>query len=260
MALGDAAFSDGDIMRRLRQLEAELREMRSSRRLESSTIGAGGLTVKGEGGVTVENGGDLVVEDGGQFLALHPSGTAMLTMYQAENGKYEISIRRDDGSAAFQTITNAQGEQFWTLWDRDDRLLMSDDSVGGKGLARPWLPIFLYQQFPQPTGVGYAHLDASLITTEQTVWDGRAVISHPKITIDGVWGQASGSNNSSYRLEVNGETVGSWNVGTLIVAQRGPYDVSDHVGSDFAPVKLFASATGTGAVAAQVLGCYLRQS
>ncbi|WP_116051671.1 tail fiber domain-containing protein [Amycolatopsis palatopharyngis] len=68
MALGDAAFSNGDIMRRLRELEATVRELRGARRLESSTIGAGGVRVKGEGGIRLQNGGGLTVEDGGDIV------------------------------------------------------------------------------------------------------------------------------------------------------------------------------------------------
>jgi hypothetical protein len=68
LAIGDAAFSSGDIMRRLQRLESDLREFRGARRLESSTIGAGGMRVKGEGGIRLQNGGDLTVEDGGDIL------------------------------------------------------------------------------------------------------------------------------------------------------------------------------------------------
>ena len=37
----------GDLKRQMRDLERQIREMRAERRLESATIGAGGLTVKG---------------------------------------------------------------------------------------------------------------------------------------------------------------------------------------------------------------------
>lgn len=259
MAIGDAAFSSGDIMRRLRQLETEVRELRSARRLESSTIGEGGLKVKGEGGILVQNGGDLEVTDGGEFRVMHPSGSALVAVFQHASGKYQISIRRDDSTAAFQIRTHSNGEQFWALWDRESRILVSDDAESGKGLARPWLPVMLYPRFPAPDGISYRHIDASLITSEDTLWEGRASISHPKITVDGVWGQGSGSNTSSYRLEINGTTVGSWNE-TGLVVERQEFDVSSLVGSDNAAVKLFASASGTGVVACQVYGCHLQQS
>lgn len=66
MAIGDAAFSSGDIMRRLHQLEGDLRELRSARRLESSTIGAGGLKIAGGGSIRSTNfDGDVTAGDPG---------------------------------------------------------------------------------------------------------------------------------------------------------------------------------------------------
>jgi len=47
MIVSDAAASRGDIMRRLADLERQLRELAAGRRLEAATIGAGGVRVKG---------------------------------------------------------------------------------------------------------------------------------------------------------------------------------------------------------------------
>lgn len=66
MAIGDAAFSSGDIMRRLHQLESELRELRSARRLENATIGAGGVRVAGGGSLrSTSFNGDLAQDEPG---------------------------------------------------------------------------------------------------------------------------------------------------------------------------------------------------
>lgn len=45
--ISDQASSDGELMRRLRELEHRLTEVENARALERSSIGAGGLTVKG---------------------------------------------------------------------------------------------------------------------------------------------------------------------------------------------------------------------
>jgi len=47
--VGDAAFSTGDVMRRLRELESTVRELSAGRRLENASIGAGGIRVKSQG-------------------------------------------------------------------------------------------------------------------------------------------------------------------------------------------------------------------
>ncbi|MGH2601905.1 MAG: hypothetical protein ACRDJ9_21285, partial [Dehalococcoidia bacterium] len=67
---GDA-FSSGDIMRRLRNLERDAAGLRTARRLESSSFGAGG--------VRVHSGGSITVEGGGRIRALHADGTAGVT-------------------------------------------------------------------------------------------------------------------------------------------------------------------------------------
>lgn len=75
--IGDAAVSQGDIMRRLRDLERAVRELTAARRLESASIGAGGLRIFGGGSLTVEGGGNVDVSEGsvrildadGEFLA-----------------------------------------------------------------------------------------------------------------------------------------------------------------------------------------------
>lgn len=64
----EMAFSQGDLMRRLRELEKLVRELTSGRRMEHATIGAGGIRVRGTGGVTLQQGGGLTVEDGGDIV------------------------------------------------------------------------------------------------------------------------------------------------------------------------------------------------
>lgn len=67
MALGDAAFSNADIMRRLAMLERQLAEVRAARRLENATIGAGGLRVAGGGVIrSTDFDGDMVLGDAGE--------------------------------------------------------------------------------------------------------------------------------------------------------------------------------------------------
>ena len=52
--IGDAAQSNGDIMRRLRELEAMVRELTAGRRLENASIGKGGLRVREDGTIRSE--------------------------------------------------------------------------------------------------------------------------------------------------------------------------------------------------------------
>lgn len=62
---GPAAFSEGNIMRRMRRLEAEVAQLRTARNLESALIGAGGLRIRG-GQLTIQDiDGDDMFRAGG---------------------------------------------------------------------------------------------------------------------------------------------------------------------------------------------------
>jgi hypothetical protein len=107
MALGDAAFSQADIMRRLAGLEAELRAIKSSRRLENSTVGEGGVRVKGSGGITLQAGGGMAVQDGGD-ISLEGGNVKItdgaLTVYNAEGRRIVELGRCSDGRYGIQVF------------------------------------------------------------------------------------------------------------------------------------------------------------
>lgn len=64
--VGDAATSQGDIMRRLRDLESMVRELTAGRRLENASIGQGGLRVREDGSIRSETfDGNLILGDPG---------------------------------------------------------------------------------------------------------------------------------------------------------------------------------------------------
>jgi hypothetical protein len=122
-------------------------------------------------------------------------------------------------------------------------------------------PIVLYPMFQSAVALGsggFSLLNAGTLTT----WEGRVRVSHPKIEVDGIWGQASGSNTVRYDLLIGGKSVGYWIVtGVVEVARHGPFDVSAFIGQDWLKIELaITSSTGTGQVAFQPLGVYFRQT
>ncbi|MFV2094815.1 hypothetical protein ACFHW1_04900 [Micromonospora sp. LOL_014] len=64
MSVGDAALSQGDVMRRLRDLERQMRELQAGRRLQAATIGAGGIAIRGGSLRTLDDLGRLVAQVG----------------------------------------------------------------------------------------------------------------------------------------------------------------------------------------------------
>lgn len=235
-----------NLVDRLVRLERELAEVRKKVGLSSATINRGGLTLLNDSFIRMVDDND----------------TSILYAGPDDDGRQQFELRREGGTAILLTQGSDQwGRDYWSLWDSNGNVVMSDDAETGLGLARPWMPLPLYRQF-KPSGTdgapySYATVDAGNISSETALWQGRATITHPWITIDGTWGRGSGDATPTYRLKVNGTIVGEWTETSLITAQRGRFDVQQWVLSDWQQVELTASATGTGAVACHVLGCYL---
>lgn len=131
-----------------------------------------------------------------------------------------------------------------------------------KGLSQGtlWMPVVLYPQFEPLTAAGsggYATVNAGTLVT----WEGRIYATHySSIHIDGVWGQASGSNTVTYELQLGGATVGTWTTVTSFeVSQKGPFNITLYKDQSFLKVEVkITSSVGSGTVAIQVLGCFLR--
>lgn len=261
--IGDAAFSPGDILRRLRRLEGLVRELIAGRRLENASVGAGGITFRGEGGITLTDGGGVVITDNGTLRLVDHDGTAVVDIGPDTTGHPSFRLRRSDGSLMMFTFGSAQfGRDFWSWTDSHGQGIVADDAETGVGMARPWLPVPLYPKWGiAKTGATYDYAGIytdDLPAGETVMWEGRASIQHPWIEVDGVWGGASGDVNATYRLKINGETVGEWGGdGSFAVYRSGRLDVRKFVLTDWASVQLTVEATGTGLVACQVLGCYL---
>lgn len=124
----------------------------------------------------------------------------------------------------------------------------------------PWMPVPFYPQFVPLAAAGTTGYWTVNVGTLAS-WETRIYATHhTNIQIDGVWGQSSGSNTVTYQLQLGGTSVGSWTTsGALDVGRKGPFSITSFLNQEFlkAEVKI-TSSTGTGTVAIQVLGCFLR--
>lgn len=124
----------------------------------------------------------------------------------------------------------------------------------------PWAPIPLYPQFQTDLAAsttGYWTVNVGTLAS----WEGRMYATHHSfISVDGVWGQASGSNTVTYELQIGGVRVGTWTTVTALeVANKGPFDITPFKDQQFIKVEVkITSSVGSGTVACQVLACYLR--
>src|SRR5690348_8704016 len=136
MALADNMPRDavGDLKRQIRDLERAVREMRAERRLESSTIGSGGLAL---------TGGSIKV-DGGDVVMLNEAGVALFRIGVSDFGDRALTIRREDGSLALRmgkALGPSDPAQAFQILDRQGRLIAGDASLSPTGFDAPHIPI-----------------------------------------------------------------------------------------------------------------------
>lgn len=235
-----------NLLDQIKDLRRQIEELRKSSGLSSAILRGGGLTLLDDSFLR------MVDETGVEIVYFGPDGS----------GRQIMRIRREGGSDVMWTGFTLAGNQFWRLTDRFNRELFSDDTENG-GIARPWLDITLYPKFSVAASsvYSYMNLPVASVTTETTVWEGRIpMVTHPFLVVSGTFGQASGSNSSTYRLKVNGVTVGTWAETTVVNVNRGPYNVASSLGLANVPVTITAEATGTGNIGCQIYSLYQRQT
>lgn len=66
--VSDAGRSSGDIMHRLAEMQRQIRDLQTARRLEAAAVGAGGIRIHAGGSARLQGGGSLQVEDGGDIF------------------------------------------------------------------------------------------------------------------------------------------------------------------------------------------------
>lgn len=228
----------------VRQLQDEVRTLR-----ERGTRNAGALSILAPNGNTTFSSGPNTV-------ALMPDGTPQW-----------ITVIRDVSGQARFTFWDPNPSvdgfiQALYLYDHLGQIVWTTDNNGG--WAEPWLSVILYTRIGAGTGGAvFSYANTPVNVAEQVLWAGEVgYFTHPRIEVSGVWGQASGSGQTTrYRLKIGGATVGTWDVSGLAVDTRGPFDVASRVNDLRTSVELTAqSLAGTGNYACQVVGCHLRQT
>lgn len=248
----------------LERLQTAINKL-TGKNLQSANIGSGGITIDGTGGITVNpaaGGLGQFYVGGGSNVHPHADGTPqIITSIGDELGRDRLTLYDENNPAV-------EGNQRWHEWDVNGNLVRSQDINGG--WATPWFNVPLYPRFTPPQNspdtsgslYGYATVSTSTpgIVQGQQLWEGRIPFgSHPQIAIDGTWGPASGSVVPTYSLNVGGSSVGTWSP-AFGPAAFGPWNIASLLGHTQIPVNITVTWTGTGLIAADVVGCYLRQS
>lgn len=256
-----------NVVATIQQLGQNLEEI-TRKTLYSAVIGRGGIKIDSTGSIQVTNGapglGQFYI-GGGSSANHHSDGSPqIITSIGDESGKDRL-VLWDDSNPASPT-----NQRFYE-YDVAGRLVRTQDKNGG--WATPWFSVPMYPRFVpngQPAsyssngwGYGYASLSTSGngVSSGMVIWEGRIpFVSHPRIAVDGVWGNASGSVAPTYSLLVAGSSVGSFTPSALTTQSWGPFDISSRLTNTAVQVQITVSYTGTGAFAADCLGVYLRQT
>lgn len=113
------------------------------------------------------------------------------------------TIKRNDGSIAFEVSSLGTGETFWVFYDALGNVVAAEDATAGTGLARPWIPVpaipLRSEMIPTITG-------ASFVRTYGT---GDALqVLQPKLRIQSlVWTHSGAAGEIRY--QINDQVVGS---------------------------------------------------
>lgn len=240
----------GNIRPPSNQLEDRVRELEQivASLVQKPVRNAGDFTIKTPAGTTSFRSGP----HSGAF-AMPDGSPQWITQIRDMNDLFRFGLFDKDP-------LDASPYQIFWMYDQFNQITFTQDNNGG--WAEPWLPIVMYPKISVAAGV-YSYLSTAVNVAEQQLWEGRiGYVSHTRIQVNGVWGQSSGSGQTTrYRLKVGGVTVGTWDIGGLEVSIKGPFVHGQAIGTRNAVTEITAqSLAGTGVYACQVLGCDQRQT
>jgi hypothetical protein len=228
------------LVRRVTDLERQVREPQAGRRLQAATLDAsrGALRVV-DGYVEVLRIGDL----GGGWR-----GTV---------------VRRRTGQTAFTAWSPADGDPGYVgVYDLVGTAIFSDDVASGHGMATPYLSL--------PMGMAINSETASLLpgTTSGSwtgLWQATVPLTHPKLRVKALFGDDVAGTAGQGRLTIDGTQVGdavtlssdwAWLDTTVDIPD---WSSRSYLGE--ADIELQARHTGgTGRVICSVYTLYGRQS
>ena len=231
-----------DLMRRVAALESEVRELRAVRRLESATIGAGGLQVK--------DGGTITVDD--------EASTPMIWLGQVPfgDGSTKPGMVAFRSTAEGGTVAMSLYDGIFAAWDRQGSIVLSTDEVSGQGIGRPWLPInFGPSDFTVWPGTTSGTFDR--------IWEVQISRQQPRIYVMLFATTDVSGTTGELRLACNGVQVGATQSISFGMGYRefGPASLPDGVFGDIMQLTVDARRTaGTGKVRAAVAAAWTQQS
>lgn len=190
-------YGDDGVMRRLQDLEREVRELRAGRRLEASTIGRGGITVQGGAIILKDAEGNEIARLGiRDDIPAEPDG----------DPQPGFILRRNDGSLAFSlddpNPVESGYRQILKMQDAQGHIIFSEDANSGWGMATPTFGYPVYPIWDTPLW------PVSLTTTAWVgAWTNYIPLWNPILEISVM--AFSTTSAGEVRILLNGQVVGA---------------------------------------------------
>lgn len=257
-----------DLKEQIRNMiRQEVAETFRSAPLRNASISGGkGLTVRGEGGITID-GGRLRVTG---LPGVEPGATGASTVYMGgitpamPDGTLQpgIIFRREDGTIAlalYDPTPSADSpggfQQFLALFDREQNIVLSDDTYSGQGLARPYVPTVLHR-------ARYADWVTTTSTSFETLFHGVLNKQHPNLLLQLQASNDTAGATGEVRVLVNDVPWGAAQATEFLIRTRtfgsAPVD-GEHMESLVVKVQARV-ASGTGGVRVEPVYLMGRQS
>lgn len=203
--------SPEDLLDVIAALEKRVRALETVANLHAASIDAGDLTIQAGGSVVVKgsNGNTLLRAgrfDGGANLA---DGTKQSALH----------AYREDGSIAFELFDPDPPldgfHQYFAIKDRNDSIILADDTTSGQGLARP----YMQQAWVSSDISNFANTSS---TSFQVAYECLMYKQHPNLWLTIAKYSSDGVTDGEYRIR-------DWYTGDIVygpVLLDGTYSIS----------------------------------
>lgn len=159
------------------------------------------------GSTSIDNGLLTIKKDGQIIAAFGDLRQAGFTNIDKPDGTPQMGVvfYRDTGEIAFSLMDLLPGDityqQHWGLWDRSGKIIVSDDTNSGYGIARPWLSN--HDWIPTISNSWEQTTSGSFFT----LLTSNSVIQHPKMRVEfNMYVDAATTGET--RLLINGAQYG----------------------------------------------------
>ena len=181
--ISDAAISRGDLMRRQAETDHDITEVRTARRAQATSVGAGGTRYHSGGGIDIDDGGGIDINGGGAFQVITEEGEVLVNLgdevdFGGSTQGWRLNYKSGNRAIA---LGGSEGHQIWQLWDEAGNYLVTNDGVSGVGLARPYLNYFLVPTTSAESAAPRALWPSTTLTTPIGLLEGYNSVWHPKV-------------------------------------------------------------------------------